>query len=408
MEPVSATERVCSIDRKSSGICSENSPKPQHPLTSADKRPSLTSGDSLTVSASDSQISTLELRQQRSILSGHWSRDAEVSMRQETIQRRSSSTSADRSQSSSSAASRHGRSSPSGSQHHRPSSHRAPESSKDRSTYHSRRSSSGRELRSSRQESGSHAEPESSKDRSAYHSGSFSSGREHRSSRQDYGGEFKIPSNTQSLERLQYCPESNVDAKSNVDTRCDRRSGFHRLNYQKDSVSCQDRKKHEPSSKGYTEPFREQRGTTSSVKADQRQPEDLARYHRRDAQLSKDLGYQKVGGDSSKAKCEDLARYNRRDAHLTKDRDRDRLSALGRDSCKAKVKESEDLARYNRRSTQITKDLDRLSVVGGDSSEVKVKDCEEESLAEYKDVLTRHVNQLFIRGDNVTLVAIVG
>ena len=365
VEPVCSTQRVDSTDKKSSLICSENSPKPKHPFPSADKRSCQTSGAG---STSDSRISTSGSRRQQLILAGHLtdrSRDAEVNLRRETAQRRSSaSTSADHSKRSSSAASRHGRSSPSSSQHHRPSSHRAPESSKDRSAYHS----SGRELRSNRQESGSHTEPESSKDHSAYHSGSFSSAREHRSSRQKYEGESSVRSNTRSLERLRYYPEGDTDA------RCDTRSAFQRLRYQKDSVSCQDRKRREPSCKKYEEPVREQ-PSTSLGKVEERQSVDLARYKRRDTQLSKNL---------------------------------DRLFEVSRDSSKAKVNESEDVARYKRKDIQLTKDLDRLSVVGADSTKAKVRDSEKEGLAEYTDVLTRHVNQLFIRGDNVTLVSIVG
>jgi len=57
--------------------------------------------------------------------------------------------------------------------------------------------------------------------------------------------------------------------------------------------------------------------------------------------------------------------------------------------------------------SQLTEDLEQLSVVAsGDGS----SDREEESgsiQSQYKSVLMRHVNQLFVRGDNVALVAIL-
>lgn len=55
------------------------------------------------------------------------------------------------------------------------------------------------------------------------------------------------------------------------------------------------------------------------------------------------------------------------------------------------------------RETQVAEDLDRLSMDVSGSSKV-----EDEVESEYQAVLTRHVNQLFVRGDNVALVAILG
>jgi len=112
------------------------------------------------------------------------------------------------------------------------------------------------------------------------------------------------------------------------------------------------------------------------------------------------LGYQKDNGSSQaretdRKKCDPYHRsYKELEEHMR------------RPVIRVDQKRSEDMARTQ--DTPLTKDLDRLSVVAGDCSEAKVKDVEDESAEEYKNVLTRHVNQLFIRGDNVALVAILG
>lgn len=62
---------------------------------------------------------------------------------------------------------------------------------------------------------------------------------------------------------------------------------------------------------------------------------------------------------------------------------------------------SEDLSRFSGRERKVADDLSRLSM---DATRTKEKECAE---VEYQPVLTRHVNQLFVRGDNVALVAIL-
>jgi len=70
-------------------------------------------------------------------------------------------------------------------------------------------------------------------------------------------------------------------------------------------------------------------------------------------------------------------------------------------------KESFSVARSHQHDALLADDLHRLSVAATDHSKMKVKDCNSAS-DDYQAVLIRHVNQLFIRGDNVALVAIVG
>jgi len=81
-------------------------------------------------------------------------------------------------------------------------------------------------------------------------------------------------------------------------------------------------------------------------------------------------------------------------------------SSADRESRNDRSSDSEDVARGNRHDTRLTESLHRLSVTAVNSCKMKVKGSEAAN-TEYQAVLTRHVNQLFIRGDNVALVAIV-
>lgn len=287
------------------GAPTGTSEKSKHSFHSSEKHPSLASvasKDSSGLTTSDRKISTESGRQQ-STERRHSTRSVGgVSSQSENVHRRSS-RSVDHSPRSSSGVSRPAK------------------------TRHGRISSSSSQL----VRSGLHTDPESGKDPSPYHSRRSSSAREHRSG-QRQGSKDDADRDARSLERFRRRPERDRDSGRT------RVSVFHRIGHRKDSASCRGPREREPRTRSAEKPeeIRQDQPGTSVTKVDQTE------------------------------------------------------------------------ARSRREDTQLTKDLDRLSVVSGETSGTKLKEEDEGCTAEYKSVLTRHVNQLFIRGDNVALVAIVG
>jgi len=122
---------------------------------------------------------------------------------------------------------------------------------------------------------------------------------------------------------------------------------------------------------------------------------------------SERLEYHATGG-SDHTSCErerrdyHQSKYNsldRSSVPLRRTRQQERLEQSGRSADVVDCKRSEE----DTKSMKLSEDLDNLSVTGKKDS---LKDYEDKT-SEYKPVLTRHVNQLFIRGDNVALVAIL-
>jgi len=107
--------------------------------------------------------------------------------------------------------------------------------------------------------------------------------------------------------------------------------------------------------------------------------------------------------DRDQKKCES---YHQSAEEHEKPRHRERPELQDTPVNKVDWKCSEGVSRSKNRYLQLTEDLDRMSVTAGDRSGVKANDGEG-GKTEYQAVLKRHVNQLFVRGDNVALVAIL-
>jgi len=357
----SAHEKVSVMCSQDQGAVQPSQESKQHFLRSTTEQLSLSSThskDETALQKSDSQISLEspeELLQQ-----GHQRRS--LCGNDSSLQRggvhRSSSTSTDHSERPSSSTARsvstgHGISSTSSSQRGKSHSHAEPKSMKDYCSDSSRRSSSRQRYgedsskRSSTRYSDASLQRESVRRMSSASAESqkLSSGTS-RSSREHSRG-YREDVDIKHSERLQYYSGSDGDGRRSYK----RESDLQRMGHGKGSESYSDLERDRKKSKSYE----------------------------RSSQRS------------------ETERTNQRG--LTEQRSTSSDKVVRR-------KQSEDVLRRGRRDTQLTQDLDRLSVnVAAESS--MSKDHEEES-TEYEAVLTRHVNQLFIRGDNVALVAVLG
>lgn len=132
---------------------------------------------------------------------------------------------------------------------------------------------------------------------------------------------------------------------------------------------------------------------------------------------SEKLRYQQESASRSRACTEEVQRlgHGQREGHIVsrqerewelrkyrpRERGRERRDYGASSVGKADRQRCDDSTRLMGRETQVEENLNRLSM---DASGTQAKEFAE---AEYQPVLTRHVNQLFVRGDNVALVAIL-
>ena len=191
---------------------------------------------------------------------------------------------------------------------------------------------------------------------------SKSSSREHSHSRR----ECRDDVDKRSLERLRHCPGSGSDSQLYSSGR--RESASQRVGQRRDQEYDGDRRKYESCGRSSGE---HQKDRVSCQESDR---------NRRD--------------------CGSSSGEHRKTGRRKRSEELDTFSKVDR-------KQSEGLVGVGSRGALLSEDLVRLSVTASGSSQSRRVTDREEARTEYQAVLTRHVNQLFIRGDNVALVAIV-
>ena len=201
------------------------------------------------------------------------------------------------------------------------------------------------------------SEPEHRKDCS-----SKSSSREHSRSRQG----CRDSADKWSVERLRHRPESGSD--SILCTSGKRESASERLSQRKDREYDRDRKKYELCD-GPSAEHRKDRVSCQEYDRNRRDYETASGEHRKTSQQKR---------PEETDTCREVDR-----------------------------KPSENLAGSGSHSALLSEDLDKLSVTASATSQAGGAKDHEKASTEYQAVLRRHVNQMFIRGDNVALVAIV-
>lgn len=320
-------------------------------LSAADKYQTLSSvasGDVTTLQKSNLKISAESAY--KSSQQEHESRSfggSGASSQHERLHRRSSTTSADRSRRTSLITTRSTDTRPGSSlsfEGGRP----ERESAKDCSRTSPRRGS----LSSSRS---SRLDPKPGKDCS-----SKSSSREHSHSRRECRDDI----DKRSLERVRRRPESGSDGQLCTSGR--RESASQRVGQRRDREYDRDRKKYESCG-----------GPSGEHQKDRVSCQDRNR------------------GD-----CRSSSGEHRKTGRQKRSEELDTFS-------KVDQKQSEGLDCGGSRSMVLSEDLVRLSVTASGSCQARQVTDHKEASTEYQAVLTRHVNQLFIRGDNVALVAIV-
>jgi len=147
-------------------------------------------------------------------------------------------------------------------------------------------------------------------------------------------------------------------------------------------------------------------GGDRSLERPRRRPGGTSSDDRPRTSCNRESVLQRLGHRTDRASYREHDRDQRKYEVLEKPRTSREESLEGRGN-KVEEMQSEDVVLCKWPESQLRDDLGRLSMTVTGTSTAMVQDHLETS-TEYQPVLTRHVNQLFIRGDNVALVAILG